>query len=270
MAYEILALDVDGTLVNSKKEVSKATKEALIDIQKQGIKVVIASGRSTAGIMPVAKEIWLNVFGGYILSYNGGMITNCETGETVYSVCLPEGMVPEIYDFSVKHKTGIMTYHNNEIIAENDADRYIQIDAKACGINIHVVDDFPKQVTYPVNKCLLTGEPHHLEQVEPLAAEEFKGRLSVYRSEGFYLEMMPLGIDKGYGMSRLLRIIGLKRSQMIACGDGYNDIPMIEYAGLGVAMGNAHDSVKLKADYIAQTHDEDGIIDVINRFIKGR
>ncbi len=268
MAYEIMVLDVDGTLIGSDKKMSEATRTALLEIQEQGIKIVIASGRSTAGILPIANELKLDLYGGYILSYNGGMATNCATGSVLYSINLPRKIIPEIYEFSQKHQTGIMTYHHNKIIAGNHADRYIQIDAEACGIDIHIVSDFAKEVVYPVNKCLLTGDSDYLEKVEPLAAEAFQGRLSVYRSEGFYIEMMPLGIDKGYGTSKILKTLGFSRYQTIACGDGYNDTPMIEYAGLGVAMGNANEHLKSRANYIAPSHDEDGLVDVIEKFVK--
>ncbi len=236
-------------------------------IQEAGIKVAIASGRCTAGIMPTARKIHLEEYGGYIVSYNGACITNCQTGEEIYSITLPEGIVPEIYEFSKKEKTGIMTYHNNDIIAENDADQYIQIDAKGCDIDIHVVKDFGKEVTYPVNKCLLTGDPDFMATVEPKAAKAFEGRLSVYRSEDFYVEMMPLGIDKAYGLEKLLQRLGVTREEMICCGDGFNDISMIEYAGLGVAMANAAEEVQKSADYIAPHCDEDGLVDVIERYL---
>ncbi len=106
-----------------------------------------------------------------------------------------------------------------------------------------------------------------MEDVEKAGAKEFGGRLSVYRSEDFYVEMMPLGIDKAYGLSRLLDRLGLSRSQMICCGDGFNDISMIKYAGLGVAMDNASDEVKRFANYIAPHCDEDGVVDVIDRYV---
>ena len=98
MAYEVLVLDVDGTLVNSKKEITKATKEAVIQCQQNGIKVVIASGRCTEGIRHQAEELELQNYGGYILSYNGGKITNFATGEVVYDITLPSGMNHELYD----------------------------------------------------------------------------------------------------------------------------------------------------------------------------
>ncbi|MCM1245256.1 MAG: Cof-type HAD-IIB family hydrolase [Roseburia sp.] len=267
MAYEILVLDVDGTLMRTDKVISEKTINEIVRVQEEGIKVAIASGRCTAGIMPTARKIRLDEFGGYIVSYNGGCISNCQTGEIIYNINLPDGIVQEIYEFSKNEKTGIMTYHENDIIAENDADQYIQIDAKGCDIDIHVVENFGKEVTYPVNKCLLTGDPEYMAQVEPRAAKAFEGRLSVYRSEDFYVEMMPLGIDKAYGLSKLLKRLGYTRSQMICCGDGFNDISMIEYAGLGVAMANASEQVREHADYIAPHCDEDGLVDVIRRFI---
>ena len=107
-----------------------------------------------------------------------------------------------------------------------------------------------------------------LEKLEKKAAKDFEGRLSVYRSEGFYLEMMPLGVDKAYGVAKLLERLGYRRSQMVCCGDGFNDLPMIEYAGFGVAMANAPEQLKEKADYVAPSCDEDGLVDVITRFIK--
>ncbi len=254
--------------MRTDKTISQKTIDAIVRIQEAGVKVAIASGRCTAGIMPTARKIRLDEFGGYIVSYNGACITNCQTGEVIYNINLPDGIVQEIYEFSKKEKTGIMTYHNNDIIAENDADQYIQIDAKGCDIDIHVVEDFGKEVTYPVNKCLLTGDPDFMAGVEPKAAKAFEGRLSVYRSEDFYVEMMPLGIDKAYGLERLLERLGCEKSQMICCGDGFNDISMIEYAGLGVAMANASEEVRASADYAAPHCDEDGLVDVIQRFIE--
>ena len=142
------------------------------------------------------------------------------------------------------------------------------MDAKGCDIPIWVPEDFHRDVTFDGNKVILTGNPQQLEALEPKAAKDFEGRLSVYRSEGFYLEMMPLGVDKAYGVSKLLERLGYRRSQIVCCGDGFNHLPMIEYAGLGVAMDNAPEELKQLADYIAPSCDEDGLVDVIERFIK--
>ena len=105
MAYELLVLDVDGTLVNTKKEITERTKEALWECQDQGIKVAIASGRCTEGIRHQAKAIGLDQFGGYVISFNGGRITNFATGEVIYDITLPDGMIHELYDYSKKEHT---------------------------------------------------------------------------------------------------------------------------------------------------------------------
>lgn len=103
--------------------------------------------------------------------------------------------------------------------------------------------------------------------IEEEGKKQFKGRISVYRSEGFYLEMMPLGVDKAFGLQKMLESMQMSPSDMICCGDGYNDISMIQYAGFGVAMANASKEVKAHADYVAPSCDEDGLCDVIDKFV---
>jgi Cof subfamily protein (haloacid dehalogenase superfamily) len=113
----------------------------------------------------------------------------------------------------------------------------------------------------------MTGPGSRLEEVEVTMKKEFGGRISVYRSEPFFLELMPLNIDKAYSLSKLLEYLGLSKEQMISCGDGYNDLTMIQYAGMGVAMANAQEVVKKAADYITLSNDDDGVAHVINEFM---
>lgn len=268
MAYELLVLDVDGTLVNTKKQITERTLQAVIECQENGVRVAIASGRCTEGIRHQAKAIKLDEFGGYVISFNGGKITNFQTGEVVFETTLPPGMLHELYDYSLQEKTGFLTYNKGKIYAHSETDPYIVMDAEGCDIPIVVPEDFHRTVKFLGNKFILTGEPQRMARLEKKAAADFSGRLSVYRSEEFYLEMMPLGVDKAYGLSKLLLNLGYSRNQMVCCGDGFNDLSMIEYAGLGVAMANAPDVLREKADYVAPCCDEDGLVDVINRFIK--
>lgn len=267
MAYEVLVLDIDGTLTNSKKEISPKTLDAVMRAQDEGIKVVIASGRPTAGIKKIAKAIKLDEYGGYVLSYNGGKITNFQTGEVVYNETLPKEMIPSIYEEAVDNHVGIVTYEGNDAIAGNGIDKYNQIEARINGIGLREVENFPDYVKFPVNKCLLTGEPEHMAEVEQKLKDRFGNFLNIFRSEPFFVEVMPQNIDKAYSLGKLLKHLELERSQMIACGDGFNDLSMIKYAGLGVAMANAQDIVKEAADYITLSNDEDGVAKVIDKFM---
>lgn len=267
MDYKVLVLDIDGTLTNSKKEITKETKQALHEAQEHGVIVVLASGRPTPGIVPIADEIELDKFGGYILSFNGAVITNYQTKEVVYETVLPMDELSKLYQSSKEHGVTIVTYKDDSIITENEKDQYVAIEAHINKMPVRKVDNFVAQITKPVTKCLMVGDGDYLAEVEQDMCKEYGDRLNVYRSEPFFLEIMPQNIDKAYSLSKLLNIIGLTKDEMIACGDGFNDLSMIKYAGLGVAMGNAQEVVKQSANYVTATNDENGVANVVNEFI---
>lgn len=267
MAYEILVLDIDGTLTNSNKEISTVTKKAIKAIQKRGHHVVLASGRPTAGIMPVAKELNLEEYGGYILAFNGAKVINCKSKEVIFQNTIPVDLIPHIYQAAIEEKVGIISYDDTSIITSSKIDEYIEKESKINHMPIKTVDDFVSYINFPINKCLMTGEPNYLAEVEKRMKERFGDKLSVYRSEPFFLEIMPQNIDKANSLERLLDTLHMSKEQMISCGDGYNDITMIQYAGKGVAMGNAHKEIQEIADYVTLTNDEDGVAHVIDKFM---
>ena len=134
-------------------------------------------------------------------------------------------------------------------------------------MRIQEVENFLGFLDFDVNKLLMTAPTENAEKLEKYLAEKYKDRISVYRSEPFFIELMPKGIDKATSIDRMLSTVGLTRENIICCGDGFNDMTMIEYAGVGVAMQNAQSKVKEKADYITKSNDEDGIVHVIDKFI---
>lgn len=267
MTQKILVLDIDGTLTNSKKEITPKTKEALLDIQKKGHIVMLASGRPTPGMMRYAKELELASYGGYLLSYNGARIVNCKTGEVVYQQTLPRTVIPELYDFAKAQDCGLISYDGDMVISGTKMDEYIELEARINGLPIKEVDNFVEYINFDVNKCLMTAPPEKAEKCMLMLQEKFEGVLSVYRSEPFFIEIMPQNIDKAASLDRMLQIVGLKTEDSICCGDGYNDLTMISYAGVGVAMANAREEVKAVADYVTGSNDEDGLVEVIEKFI---
>lgn len=269
MNYEMLVLDLDGTLTNSEKIITSPTKKALIEIQKEGKKVVLASGRPINGVQPLAEELELGRFGSYILSFNGARITQCSTGNLIYNKVLPANVIEPVYQI-VKQYEGmdIITYEGGDIISGLKPNEYTEKEKNINKMHIKTVEHFSEYIDFPVNKLLVTGEPKVLEVVMKEVKAKFHSLLNVYRSEPYFLEIMPQKIDKAYTLQKLLSSIGLTANQMICCGDGYNDLSMIEYAGLGVAMENAQPIVKEKADYITRSNDEDGVLYVIERFMR--
>lgn len=267
MAYEILVLDIDGTLTNSQKTISKKTLRSLYTIQERGHKVVLASGRPTPGITKLAEELKLQEYGGYILSFNGAKIINCSTQETIFEQTLPNNMISELYQAAIENQVGLVTYKNNKIITASKIDSYMELEAKVNHMKIKKVDNFVEYIDFEVNKCIMTGKPEHLAKVGLDLKKKYGAILNIYRSEPYFLEIMPLYIDKAHSLGILLDHLGLSKEQMITCGDGFNDLSMIQYAGMGVAMANAQEIVKEAADYITLSNDEDGIAHVINEFM---
>ena len=267
MNQKILVLDLDGTLTNSEKKITPRTKEALMKMQELGHIVVLASGRPTPGVTPVAKELELEKYGGYILSYNGGNITRCSDEEVLYKQTLPDDIVPELFAMADELGIGMMTYNKQGIVANMHNDEFMELESFITHLEISHYEKPAENIGASVNKCLGTAPVEIAPEIEKKFAAKFGDRISVSRSEAFFIELVPMGIDKAASLAKLCEILGMTKEDMIACGDGFNDISMIQYAGVGVAMANAHEPVKEVADYITLSNDEDGVAHVIEKFI---
>ena len=265
--YEIIVLDLDGTLTNRDKVITPKTKKALMEIQERGKKIVLASGRPTDGVMPLARELKLEKYGSYILSFNGGMITNCRTGEVVFSRLLPVEANAKIIGLAEEERVTILTYDGHTLIKNDAESPYSKLENKINSMEVRQIDDLKSYVTYPVPKFLMMDDGDYLAMVEPRVKAAMGKNFSIYRSEPFFLEILPRGIDKAQSLARLLEILGLDKERMIACGDGYNDLTMIKFAGLGVAMENAVLPVRKAADYITMSNNDDGIAHVVEKFM---
>lgn len=265
--YEIIVLDLDGTLTNRDKVITPRTKEALMEAQRRGKKVVLASGRPTMGVMPLAKELELSDFGGFILSFNGGKIINCKTGETVFSRMLPVESNKKIMELALEHRVDFLTYEDDHLLTNNAECPYGKVEQKINHAPLIERADLMDYVNFPVQKFLLMDDGDYLALVEPRVKAALGKNFSVYRSEPFFLEILPKGIDKALSLERLLETLHLTKDEMIACGDGYNDLSMIQFAGLGVAMENAVLPVRKAADYITDSNNDDGVGKVVEKFM---
>ena len=257
--FRLLVLDLDGTLTNSKKEISPRNRQTLLRLQQEGVRLVLASGRPTYGIAPLADALQMKEHGGFILSYNGGEIIEWGIGRLLYKNLLPDDVLPVLYTAAVRNGQAILTYDNEYILTESPDNEYVRKEAFLNKMKIRAVDDFLEAAPLPLPKCLIVGDPDRLIRTEAELSLRLQGQISVYRSEPYFLELVPMGIDKAHSLSVLLDKLGLTRETMVAIGDGYNDLSMIRFAGLGIAMANAQEPVKQAADYITLSNDEDGV-----------
>ena len=267
MEYKFLVLDIDGTVTNSQKEITPKTREAIIRLQEKGVPVAIASGRPPKGVYKVADCLCFQEFGSYILPFNGARILNYKTKECVFEKTLPLSLPARLWRDAVENRLGIITYRDEVIYSGTEPDEYMAIESRINDMPIEYREDFGSFINYPVNKCLMTGRGEDLEALEPMLAQKYIHEAQVFRSEPYFLEITPKNVDKAYSLKHLLPILGIRREELVCCGDGFNDVSMIQFAGLGVAMANAQEKVKERADYITErNNDQDGIAEVIEKF----
>ena len=264
--YRAIALDLDGTLTNHEKVVTPKTREALLKAAAKGAVIILASGRPTYGIEPVAECLELNQRGGYILSYNGGNIVNAKTGEKLFSQFLPDEVIPELYAYAKEHGHALLGYAGNEIITEMPDDQYVKEESRINKMNIRKVDNLFESLEPHPTKLLMTGDPTLMLKAEEELVEKLGERMDIFRSAPFFLELVPKGIDKAKSLTRLLTKINLTPANLIAFGDGYNDLSMLKLAGMGVAMENAAPEVRAEADYVTLSNEEDGVAAALTHF----
>ena len=262
----MVVLDLDDTLLRDDHTISPRTKKALMDAQEVGVKVVLASGRPTFAMTHIAKELELAKYGSFILSFNGANITNCATNEQIFSSTLSPETAHELYHISKQEGVWIHTYVGDDIVTPAN-NEYTNIEAEITGMPIIEREDFVGAIQVPVVKVLMVGAPEKLVILEKKLQQQLEGKLTVVTSKPYFLEFTESGVDKGTSLHHLISKLGIKQEEVIAMGDSYNDLAMIKFAGLGVAMGNAPDDIKAIANYVADTNMEDGVAKVVESFI---
>ena len=267
LAYRMIALDLDGTLTNHDKQVTPLTREALLRAQDEGAVVVLASGRPTYGIMPVADCLGLETRGGYILAYNGGQIIDCRSGEVMYSKQLPDDILPVLYSYARSHGHALLGYVGDEIVTESPFDEYVNEESRINRMAVRRVDNLLASIDRHPTKLLMTGDPAAMAAAEEELAGLVHGRIDVFRSAPFFVELVPQGIDKAQSLLRLLTRLGLTPQELMAFGDGYNDLSMLKFAGLGIAMANAAPEVRAEADWVTLSNEHDGVAHALQRWL---
>ncbi len=268
MKYKILVLDLDGTLTNNKKELPVKNQETVIKAQaEKGTIVVLASGRPMYGITPLAKALKMDEFGGYILSFNGGKTINFKDKSIIQELILPHELLPDLYASSKEYGMELISYEDDFIITENPDDIYVQKEAFLNKMPCKKVDSFLDYITFNVPKCLMVGDAERVAEILPAMREKYGEHLNIFRSEPYFMEIMPHGIDKAQSLGKLLEHLQMSKDELMAIGDGFNDLTMIQFAGMGVAMSNAQQVVKDAAKYITLSNEEDGVAHVVEKFI---
>jgi hypothetical protein len=253
-----LALDLDGTLTNSHKELTERTRSAVMAVARQGIHLILASGRPVLGIKPLAQKLGMYEDGGFILAYNGGRIIDCKSNSIIFEKLLPRKYYISICQIARDFGVHALTYDTEAVIAECDEAQYVKKEAYNNNISIRKVRCLESEIKTEVVKLMIVGEPDKISAAMAALKKRTNNEINVFTSEPYFMEITAQGIEKASALAFLMRYLNINKNNLCAIGDGHNDIPMLEYAGLAVAMGNAYDEVKQIANAITDTNDNDG------------
>ena len=263
MKYRLIAADMDGTLLNDESQMSERTKAAIRKAVESGALFVTATGRAMSGVESVNALLDKDM---PFIVMNGASVVMGKSRKVLFNKYLDLALVKEIYKYAAEYDVPMVVRTNERLWVSsesNETDKY----STAYSLNLEKISDIDGFDEKNIFKAIWFGTPEMIARCQREMNEVFKGRLNCHSSLPMYLEFVSFDSDKGIAMAEVGRIYGIDRSEMIAVGDGYNDISMLRYAGLGIAMANAPDDVKNACKQVTLSNNDDGVAAVIEEYI---
>ncbi|MBC2012595.1 HAD family phosphatase [Listeria marthii] len=277
MTTQAIILDIDGTLLNDDKKISTETKKALITAQQNGVKLILASGRPTTGMHLYAEQLEMEKYHGLLVSYNGAKVVDCQTKEELFNQALTVAEGKAVLEHMKNFEVKVMIDKDDYMYVNDVFDCYvpykgeeiniIQYESRGGNFKLCEKDDLAAFLDYRISKILTAGDPAYMQENYQAMMAPFKDSLNCVFTADFYFEFTAQGIDKAKALDTILTPMGISPENIIAFGDGHNDITMVEYAGTGIAMSNAVPELKAAASSITLSNNEDGIAHVLNSLI---
>lgn len=261
---ELLALDLDGTLIDEHMTLSDRVRQAVTHVQERGVTVTLATGRMLEATLPFALELGIDA---PLICYQGALVQAPQAEKPLHRSRMEEEIVRNALTWGIERGWHAVLYANNALfIAEKRHPESYYRDL--LGANIHWVDDLMQVLDHhkPV-KFLFVADSAEADEIEAAMRQRFGGRMEIVRSHQSFVEGNPLGVSKGRALQLLAEHLDVPRERVMAVGDQGNDVSMLAWAGVGVAMGNGSPSAKAAADWIAPPFSEDGAAVAIQRFI---
>ncbi|MBC1288339.1 Cof-type HAD-IIB family hydrolase [Listeria welshimeri] len=278
MTTQAIILDIDGTLLNDDKKISPETKKALITAQQNGVKLILASGRPTTGMHLYAEQLEMEKYHGLLVSYNGAKVVDCQTKEELFNQTLTIAEGKAVLEHMKQFEVKVMIDKDDYMYVNNVYDCYIpykgeeiniiQYESRGGNFKLCEKEDLAAFLDYRINKILTAGDPDYMQKNYQAMMAPFKNTLNCVFTADFYFEFTAKNIDKAKALDTVLTPMGIHTENIIAFGDGHNDITMVKYAGTGIAMDNAVPELKAVANSITLSNNKDGIAHVLNNFIK--
>lgn len=264
MTIELIAIDLDGTLLTPDKKISTKVKETIEIAKTKGIKVVLCTGRPLPGVFPFLEALNLEEEGDYVITYNGALVQQSHNGKAIAHHTLSFEDFLKIEEMSRQVGVHCQTIDEKYIYTANkDISPYSVRESFLVNMPIRYRTVEEMDPTIEISKMMMIDEPDMLDAGIAKFPKDFYDEYTILKSEPFYLEVLNKSASKGQALKDLAQILSIPRENIMAIGDNENDKDMIEYAGMGVAMGNAIASVKEISNYVTDTNEHDGVATAI-------
>lgn len=263
MNYKMIASDIDGTLLNDKSGMSGRTKAAITGAVEKGVLFIVATGRAMRGVEAI-NELFDKDMPFILL--NGASVVMGKSRRVIFNKYLGFDLIKEIYEIGIDYGVPMVIRSGDGIWANKESEATAGY-FSSYGSEIKILKDIDELRTEGIFKVIWFETPAKVAHLQREMNEYFMGRLNCHSSLPIFLEFVSADADKGSALAEVGRIYGIDRSGTIAIGDGFNDISMLKYAGLGVAMGNAPDEVKAVCAHVTLSNNEDGAAAAIERFV---
>ncbi|MBR9787138.1 MAG: HAD family phosphatase [Vibrionaceae bacterium] len=265
--YKLIALDMDGTLLNSEKVISEENKLAIAKAREAGVTVVLASGRPIEGMQDKLDELDIRSDKDFVLYYNGSMVKNIGTNEVIHQQII-DGKAAKLVAQKAK-ELGAYVHAFSQVhgLITNENNPYTDIEANINGLNVTEMCFESLEDDHPIIKAMIVAEPSKLTEVIAALPPELRETFTVVQSAAYFLEFLNPLSNKGIGIAAIAEHLSIKPEEVICMGDAENDHHMLEFAGLGIAMENAMEETKKIADYITASNDDHGVARAIEKFV---
>jgi Cof subfamily protein (haloacid dehalogenase superfamily) len=263
MTIKLIAIDMDDTLLNEVQMITPRTREAIRLAMNRGVAVTIATGRMFCSALPFACELGIEL---PLITYNGAMVREVSTGRILFHHPIPVETAQAVSEIFREHGWYLQKYVDDVLyVAELDENalyyaNYAGVEAVPLGGKFYDMTEAP-------TKMLSMGDRPQLDEIRAVLTERWGSGLYMASSKTRYLELVDSGVNKGEALGHLAKNLGIQQSEVLAIGDSMNDVDMLEYAGVGVAMGNANEKVRAAADFVTASNSEDGVAAAIEKFV---
>ncbi|CAH0525901.1 Cof-type HAD-IIB family hydrolase [Vibrio hippocampi] len=265
--YKLIAIDLDGTLLTSDKQISPRTQEALLSAKQQGVQVLLASGRPLKGMLPYLQQLGLITDQDYVVHSNGCFVANVGSGEVIHQQLISGADAKKVAVLAKQLGLDCHAFSTELGLITPKTNPYTQLEAKINNLEINEYDFAQLEDDHRIIKAMIVAAPEDLAKAAPLVPQSFKDDYTVVQSSPYFLEFINPATNKGQGVQVVADRLNVAQSEVICFGDAENDHHMIEWAGLGIAMDNAMPQTKALADELTDNNNADGVAKGVERHV---